>query len=435
MTVFSHFEQQIQQQDYLIALSGGLDSSVLLALFAKLRQKRPRLSLRAIHIHHGLSPNADQWLAHCQQYCQQFSIEFITQHVQVNGKNGIESSAREARYHAIARHIRPNETLVTAHHLNDQSETFLLALKRGSGLKGLSAMQRQSQMTIPLDHNQEVTFDILRPLLDLTRSQLEQYALAQKLKWVEDESNQDNRYDRNFLRNVILPPLRQRWKHIDQAIARSAKHCAEQQQLLNELLQQTFSQYYQPQDHSFNIADFADCSPIKQRALLRLWLTELQQPMPSLQQLTQLIQDVVFTRQDANPQFQLGKKVVRRYQQRLYLTDLLTDISQWQSPIQVGQKITLPDNLGEIIINAEKTQGFLTAVWGDKCVNLPQTDEQITLRFAYSGKVKFGNHHESMKKIWQQLGVAPWLRSRIPLIFYGDQFQAALGYFQLNEPK
>lgn len=165
MDLLSNIEKQLKQtsaQGFLIALSGGLDSTVLLSLLAKLRQKQPHLqtlSLRAIHIHHGLSQNADNWAQHCQDLCNQFQIPLIIERVQVDKTNGIEAGAREARYQAIKKYLQTQEMLVTAHHLNDQTETFFLALKRGSGLQGLGAMQQQSVL---------FGMPILRPLLGLS---------------------------------------------------------------------------------------------------------------------------------------------------------------------------------------------------------------------------------------------------------------------------
>ncbi len=267
-------------------MSGGLDSTVLLSLFAKLRQKQPHLpplSVRAIHIHHALSPNADCWVQHCQNLCDQFQIPLIIERVQVDKANGIEAGAREARYQAIKKHLQTQEMLVTAHHLNDQTETFFLALKRGSGLQGLGAMQQQSVL---------FGMQILRPLLGFTRPQLEDYAQQEKLNWVTDESNEDNRFDRNFLRNEILPKLRERWAYFDLAVQRSAQHCFEQQQLINDLLSEAFAEHCQIKNQ-FKLYQFRQYSLAKQTALLRMWLAENQLEMPSKRQLTQLINDVV----------------------------------------------------------------------------------------------------------------------------------------------
>ena len=169
MPLFKQFQTLCDQTGYsrfLIAFSGGLDSTALLSLFIKLRQNRPHFKLRAIHIHHGLSSNADAWVVHCQQICTTFNVPLIVEKVQVEQTDGIEAGARQARYQAIARHLQADEILVTAHHLQDQTETFLLALKRGSGIQGLGAMQTQS-----------IVYDlpVFRPLLSFSRQQLENH--------------------------------------------------------------------------------------------------------------------------------------------------------------------------------------------------------------------------------------------------------------------
>ena len=428
MDLFSLFQAQIPttSNKLLIAFSGGLDSTALLSLVKKLSKKRLHLSLRAIHIHHGLSPNADTWTAHCQQLCEQFAIPLIIEKVKVEMHDGIEAGAREARYQAISTHIQPDEYLVTAHHLNDQTETFFLALKRGAGLQGLGAMQKESQL---------FGMPILRPLLSFSRSELENYVQQENLSWVEDESNQDNHYDRNFLRNQILPELRQRWGHFDHAVQRAAQHCFEQQQLINELLQTCFKQHIIEDQKQFSLLNFLDYSSQKQTALLRMWLAKNQIAMPTQVQLMHIIDDVIKAKADAAPQFQLGEHIIRRYQQCLYLTEKFADLSQTCLDMQLNQQITLPDNLGTICA-AHNARGILVH-WNDKQVQLADTQEPIQIRFAYTGKVKRQHNRpaETMKKIWQELGVPPWQRNRIPLIFYGETLQSAVGFFRVFHEK
>ena len=426
MDLLSAFEQQLNAttaQCFLIALSGGLDSTALLSLFSKLSQKQPHFSLRAIHIHHGLSPNADNWAAHCQALCDQFQIPLGIDHVQVDKTNGIEAGAREARYFAIKKHLRTDEVLVTAHHLNDQTETFFLSLKRGSGVQGLGAMQPQSTL---------FNMPIFRPLLAFTREQLEDYVRDENLTWITDESNADNRYDRNFLRNQILPTLRDRWAHFDSAVQRSAQHCFEQQQLINELLAETFREHCQT-SAEFQLLNFAQYSTAKQTALLRMWLAENHNEMPSKRQLAQLIEDVVFAKEEANPQFQLGEKIIRRYQSCLYLTRKFADLRNICIYLS-GNSIELPDRLGKLTY--QKNEQNITFSWQNYTPVLAHTELPISVRFAYSGKVKYHpkRPRETMKKIWQSLGVPPWLRNRIPLIFYGDELQCAVGFFQVFTP-
>ncbi|VEH66102.1 tRNA(Ile)-lysidine synthase [Rodentibacter pneumotropicus] len=425
MDLFSAFEQQLKQttaQHYLIALSGGLDSTALLSLFAKHRQNRPHFHLRAIHIHHGLSPNADSWVEHCQSLCDQFHIPLIIEYVQVDQTKGIEAGAREARYQAIQYHIQPNETLATAHHLNDQTETFFLALKRGSGLQGLGAMQPQSEL---------FGMNIFRPLLSFTREQLEHYAQTENLTWIYDESNDDNRYERNFLRNEILPKVRERWTHFDRTVQRSAQHCFEQQQLINELLQDCFLEHCQTPTE-FQLRHFSQYSPAKQTALLRMWFSLNQWEMPSKRQLEQLINDVVLAKKEANPQFHLGKQIVRRYQFCLYLTADFLDVTGVCLEMQ-DNHILLPDNLGGLYL--QRTPMHFIFSWQQYSIELPPTDLPIQIRFGYSGKIKYHpkRPREEIKKIWQKLGVPPWQRNRIPLIFYGDKLQSAVGFFKVFE--
>ncbi|MGC6405643.1 tRNA lysidine(34) synthetase TilS [Bisgaard Taxon 45] len=424
-----HFQAEIAQlpatqHQFLIGFSGGLDSTALLLLFAKLREKQPHLQLRAIHIHHGLSANADAWVTHCQQICQQVAIPLIVEQVKVEQHKGIEAGAREARYQAIRKHLLPHEMFATAHHQQDQTETFFLALKRGSGLAGLGAMQRESTLyCLPL----------CRPLLTFTRQMLLDYVKQAGCPWVEDESNTDSRYERNFLRHEVLPRLRQRWPHFDDAVQRSAQHCFEQQQLLNELLQADFESRFDHANRTFNIANFSDFSLLKQKALLRRWLVACDLPMPSTIQLEQLIQDLLFAQKDRHPQFKLGDKILRRHQETLFITRAFQEVSKIYFDIQLNEPIVLPDNLGEFCLH--KQADHFLARWTaqgqirESC--LPFTNQPIQLRFSYSGTVKLNEKepNKDIKKIWQKLNVPVWQRQRIPLIFYADQLKSAVGFF------
>lgn len=425
MSLIKYIEQEIHhyyryQNKFLIALSGGLDSMVLLSLFAKLRHKLPHLRLRAIHIHHGLSPHADHWATHCEKNCRQLGIPFLLEKVTLFNSSNIEAQARQARYQAIAHYRQPDEILITAHHLNDQVETFFLALKRGSGVQGLSSMQRQSEVeNIP----------IFRPLLAIPRQQLEDYAKNIRLVWMEDESNTNEHYDRNFLRNNILPQLNKRWVHFNQSVVRAAQHCTEQQALLNELLQAEFQQYYSESDRTLSIQSFSNFSFAKQKALLRRWFQIQQIQMPSSVQLTQILQDVIQAKADRMPTFQLGNQFLRRYQHRLFITPHFADLSSYLIPCALDETITLPDGLGDIQLRNH--QGKILIHWQTTHITLPMPTENLSIRFAYSGKVKLSaaGRNQDIKKVWQSLQVPPWQRSRIPLIFDGERLQSAVGFF------
>lgn len=424
MNLLTEFQSKLHHNQYLIAFSGGVDSTALLSLFAKSREIQPHLQLRAIHIHHGLSPNADKWLQHCVQICTQLAIPLITKKVHINKKKGIEQGAREARYQAIAEERLPNEIVVTAHHLQDQTETFFLALKRSSGIKGLSAMQMESEL---------FGMPIFRPMLKWKKESLKDYVQAQNLAWIEDESNTDNRYERNFLRNEILPKLRERWSYFDQAVQTTAQRCYEQQQLLNELLADDFNQNYDQTDRTFDVSNFAQYNVNKQNALLRMWLEKLGEPMLGEQPLAILLKNVIFAKADANPQYVLLDKSIRRYQNKLYLLPKFTDVTDFCAELTIGQTLLLPDYLGNLQLI--KTSENLTALWQTGTHEfhsiLPLTNEKITVRFGYSGTVKLhaNDLNRDIKKLWQKFNVPVWQRTRIPLIFYGETLKSAVGFF------
>lgn len=395
----------------LVAFSGGLDSSVLLHLLVGLRQQLPDLQLRAVHVHHGLSAFADPWVAHCQQQCAAWQLPLVVQHVQVDSQHGgIEAAARAARYSAFASTLAAGETLLTAQHLDDQCETFLLALKRGSGPAGLSAMAVQTA----LGEN-----SLLRPLLGHSRQQLEAYAQQHQLSWIDDDSNQDSRFDRNFLRLQILPLLNQRWPHFAAATARSASLCAEQEQLLDELLAEQLHLLLD-EDRTLAIDGLLTCSPARRFALLRRWIALFGVTMPSREQLQRLWDEVALSRADAEPQLQLGQYQIRRFRRRLSLLPLMADLHDIWLSWSLNGPLTLPDGLGELVSGE-----------GDICLCVPQPQQKVSIRFTAQGKHRIlgRTHSRLIKKLWQELGIPPWQRERIPLIYYDDQLIAALGVF------
>ncbi|WP_127957334.1 tRNA lysidine(34) synthetase TilS [Serratia microhaemolytica] len=416
-------EQLGEQRQLLVGFSGGLDSTVLLDALWRLRQQQPDIQLRAVHVHHGLSRFADQWVAHCQQQCDHWQIPLRVHYVQLDSTQaGIEAAARQARYRAFRQTLQVHEALLTAHHLDDQCETLLLALKRGSGPAGLGAMLAQGQSG---QHR------LLRPLLAISRQQLERYAQQHALRWIEDESNQDTRFDRNFLRRDVVPLLSQRWPHFAQAVARSASLCAEQEQLLDELLAEPLAELTD-HNNAISIEGLSCCSAAKRAALLRRWIASSALPLPSRDGLHQLWQQVALSKPDAEPVLQLSGYQVRRFQQRLYLLPPMADLSQHCLLWHGETRLLLPDGLGSLQTGE-----------GPCVLRAPHADEQVTVRFSAAGRVRVVGRAGSrpIKKLWQELAVAPWLRKRIPLIYYNQQLIAAVDHFiteagqpQLGQP-
>lgn len=387
----------------VVAFSGGLDSTVLLHQLRCWQQQHPESRLRALHVHHGLSPNADRWATHCQAICEQWQLPCEVLRVRVDGReSGIEAAARTARYQALSAALKPGELLLTAQHLDDQCETFMLALKRGSGPAGLAAMPT----TRALGSHQ-----LVRPLLNQSRQSLEAYADAHQLVWIEDESNQDLRYDRNFLRQRLLPELYQRWPHFAEATARSAALCSEQEQLLDELLAGQLAELVQP-DGSLHFPPLMTMSERRANALVRRWIAGQGGVMPSREALNRIRDEVMASREDAQPRLRFGQAELRRYRQYLYWLPLLSSLRDtelaWRD---LRQPLALPQNLGTL--HASQSQSLL---------RYPQPDEQVSVRFHAQGHVHLVGRQggREMKKVWQELQIPPWQRERLPLIFYNQ---------------
>ncbi|MEN5016668.1 tRNA lysidine(34) synthetase TilS [Erwinia sp. Eh17-17] len=413
MSAIAHLERALASEHAaLLAYSGGLDSSVLLHQLVLLRRLRPELQLRAVHIHHGLSPLADSWAEHCQQQCAQWHVPLEVIRVKVEARHGgIEAAARTARYQAFAHRLLPGEALLTAQHQDDQSETLLLALKRGSGPAGLAAMPQQQWRGA---HRH------LRPLLAHSRQQIEAWAHQHQLTWIEDESNGDPRYDRNFLRLEVMPLLNARWPHFSRAVARSAALCGEQEQLLDELLAESLSTLVDDSG-ALSVTPLRDISEARRAALLRRWIAGQQGSMPSRDALLRLWQEVACSREDAEPRLRLGGNEVRRYRDRLYWLPLMSSLARCSLAwTDLSQPLLLPDGLGQL-------QPHHCGI----ALRCPQPGEAVSVRFQAQGSFSIVGRAGSrpLKKLWQEQGIPPWQRERTPLIFYGDRLIAAAGVF------
>ncbi len=404
---------QSQPQKVVLALSGGVDSRVLLDLLSQYRRDTGSDCL-AVHVHHGLSQNADSWAQQCQAWCQDAQIELVVERVELalTGRS-IEESAREARYLALAKHIEVGDVLLTGQHCDDQLETFLLALKRGSGPKGLSAMAK----TMPFARGK-----IIRPLFTASRSDIECYANSKGLNWVEDESNQDTRFDRNFIRHQVAPVLQQRWPHFSKAVQRSSELCAEQEALLEELLSEKL-QHALVADERLSIDALAAQSERVRGQLIRMWFARLGQKMPSRDHLNKIWSQVALARQDANPILNLSQGQIRRSGGDLYWLETVKDISTWQRDIGLEQIVELPEELGTLQLSAS-TYGQLSAaaLSGGK-LRVMFNPEGLSAHPSERG------HSRKLKKLFQEYGVPSWQRRRLPILMCGERVVAIADLF------
>ncbi|MGB4073187.1 tRNA lysidine(34) synthetase TilS [Pseudomonas sp.] len=399
---------------WCVALSGGLDSTVLLHLLASLAQREALPPLSAIHIHHGLQAAADAWPAHCRELCAALSVSLQVEYVQVAPGASLERAAREARYAAFAARLGAGEVLLTAQHRDDQAETLLFRLLRGAGVQGLSAMPVSRALGVG---------QLVRPLLNCSREELLAYAREHKLTWIEDPSNADERFSRNYLRRQVLPALLSRWPQAATNMARSAAHLSEAAQLLDELAQQDMAAAEDATEFAWlslpNLAlpALRALSEPRQRNALRYWLRPLT-TMPDSEHWAgwQTLRDAAV---DAAPIWRLAGGELRRSDECLWWLsgDWLCTPPPLAQPIQSNQSVSLPGN-GHV-----QVVGALSA--GDWRLAYRQGGEQMLLA---------GRGRRDLKRLLNERRLPSFVRDRLPLLLLDGQVMALANLPGLHGP-
>ena len=397
---------------FKLAYSGGLDSHVLLHALAALRTEYS-CTLSAIYVDHGLQPSATAWGEHCARICEQLDVAFVRAHIEVSGitGNGLEAAARRERYRALQSLLLPGEILLTAHHRDDQAETVLLQLLRGTGVAGLAAMPMRANFGAG---------ELARPLLGVTRTALHAYAVEQQLHWIEDPSNHDTRLRRNFVRAEILPRLATQWPEADAMLARTARYAAETLELLDETAAQDLSACRQSADYSLqalSVAAVAQLSEAHQRNLLRYWLREQGLRVPGTRTLNQVLRQLRHAPRSQHACVRWPDAEIWRYR------DLLVAV-----PIQAA-----PDPELDVVWDLQKPLelpgvGHLRAepVSGHG-LSVARLNGALSIRLRRGGETLLlpgHRHHHALKKLLQAEGVSPWLRARLPLLYAGDTLAA-----------
>lgn len=385
-----------------IAYSGGRDSHVLLHWLAGQRAALAPHRLRAIHVDHGLHPDSASWTDHCAAVCAALALPLDVRRVDARPARGesAEAAARTARYAALAADMQAGDLLLTAHHQDDQAETVLLALLRGAGLAGAAAMPGLRRFGPGW---------LLRPLLDWPASRLARYAHTHALHWVEDPSNGDARFDRNFLRGEVLPLIGRRWPAASAGLARHAAHAAEAQALLDELAAADGATA-----DTLPVTHLAALSAPRQRNLLRGWLRANGVPAPSRARLDALRHQALTARADRLPYLPLGEHAVRMWQGRLHLTPEPLPAGpagpvQWQ----LDTPLDLP-GIGRLQAHVSVGAGIAAALLGQPAM------VEVRFRSDISGG-------KALKKRLQVMAMPPWERGRVPLLFRGAQLLQVAG--------
>ena len=398
----------------LLALSGGLDSIVLLYLLTDVRA-RLQFELHAMHVHHGLSTNADVWADFCAAQCQQLDVPLQIVHVNVaknpdykNSEQGIEAEARQLRYNALFAYSVEDKVpdfVVTAHHQDDQAETLLLQLFRGAGVKGLSSM--------PVV---DTTRRLLRPLLNISRQTVHEYAVQHGIQWCDDESNDNTQYDRNFVRHEVMPVLESRFKSIKAVLARTASHMAEASELLETLAAQDAEGMLS--DNCLCLQALSELSIARAKNVLRWWFAQNGLAMPAAEHLNEIVEQLFNSGKDADLNIKLQHLYLRKYQQRAYLCENKT--TEPFDLVWNGEDVLMLPSGGKLL--------FQQVIGAGLALKQGVTKLRITNR---DGGERFKpdalRPTRTLKYLLQEINMPPWQRAYMPLIYWEDKLACVPG--------
>jgi tRNA(Ile)-lysidine synthase len=411
-----------------VAYSGGIDSSVLLDLchrYISDTSSSEAIKLSALHINHGISKHADAWQTHCQQVCNALNIDFYSVSVQVKAKarNSLEALARDARYQAINdwadKHfasLKEKGIVLLGQHQDDQAETFLLQLKRGSGVKGLASMP--AQFTSPQGHC------FARPLLSISQSLINDYAQSYQLVYIEDDSNQDVRFDRNFLRKNVLPIINNRWPSFSKTVSRTALLCQQQSQLVEMFARQTLNEFGQEAqsapilsryEHSLlEIDKLLSIDELLQTEVLRVWLSD-HQVFPSFAQLNEVL-TLCHATKDAQPEVIVSNRRLRRFDGYLVI------VTEAEKPLLGSTIEHLPFEYRHSLFGFSVRLSKLD-------INKPEFANENRYQLGYASlnakvKVQVNRPSKSIKQWCKECKVPPWYRENLPMITSGSDVKA-----------
>lgn len=394
-----------------VGFSGGLDSHVLLHLLS-LHKPHLRPKIVAIHINHGLNERADEWSAHCKKVCNDLGLEFrlVTVNAKAPSGESPEAWARLVRYNAMRDVVEEDDILLTAHHKDDMAETLLIQLLRGSGPAGLSAMP------------QVVRFGNgwhCRPLLAYNRQELHQLADECGLSWIEDDSNQDRKFDRNYLRHNVIPVIKDRWPSMTQTLSRAAGIQAESSFLLGELARIDLAECKHQQTGALKVTVLNSFSRARAANVIRYWIKLQGLSTPTASQLHRIINDVLNSKVDAEPCVEWEGIQLRRYRNSIFITQSLPDKSskQGEGRWQLNSECRLI--MGSLSAKRGKGNGIKVG----KC-----PDNGVIIKYRHGSElIKKGGHHHSLKSLYQESGVPSCFRDYIPLIYIGEHLVAISG--------
>ena len=397
-----------------IAYSGGMDSSMLLHLFAR-NMRKLESEITAVHVNHNLSPFSESWASHCRTICEKENIEF--KEISINARKikgcSQEAYARELRYSALEEVIGKSDLLLTAHHKNDQAETLIQQLMRGAGPEGLAGMPKIKKF----GHGW-----LARPLLEYTREQVKDYVKIHGVKWIEDESNLNTDIDRNFIRSHVIPCLQQRWPSAVEIMSRSARHQSDVVDLLKEIAAYDLEITRGDKPDILNISQLKKLTETRMRNIIRYWLKQNNHQPPSAVVMDNIIKELIYAGKDRMPCIKWHATEIRRYRDNIYV---MKPFKRPQADTFISWNMDKPLDIdyGNLVATRVTGRGIRTESINGNMVEVCFRNGGEKIRL--TGRK--GTHE--VKKLFQEYGVPPWLRSRVPLLYVDGKLAAVTGYW------
>lgn len=394
----------------VLGYSGGLDSTVLLAALVRAGLGE---RLLAVHVHHGLQPQADDWLAHCREQARAFGVAFAAAHLNLASGANLEERARDERRRALLGHLPEEGALLLAQHADDQAETLLLRLLRGAGPRGLAAMSADRDW-----HGRR----LLRPLLDYPRAALEQLAALWQLQWIDDPSNAQTHHDRNYLRQRVMPLLHERWPAASDTLGRDAALQSEAAMLLDEMTDEDL-QRLQRADGSLDLEGLRRLSPARRANLVYGWLRRRGIRPPARKVLARLDSELLGAGEDRQPEIVWPGAALLRFRDGLYLLNEAQRV-----PLTGEHALALEPGVsraGPVAIEIQPAEAGLGSGSG---IILPGSLSGVRLAAARGGeRLLYRGLHRQVSELWRQAGLPPWCRRQLPLFWQGEQLLAVAG--------
>ena len=390
--------------EFLIAYSGGCDSTALL-YFANKTARKNKINIRAIHVNHNLNKESKKWENHCKEFCKGINVELYIENVNIILKPGdsVEEKAREERYLSIYSQMGKKTLMMTAHHGDDQAETFLYQLFRGSGAKGLSSMPRIKKIKKGFH---------FRPFLAFNKKTLEDFVAFKSLSYVEDLSNNNTDFSRNFIRKEILPSIKRKWPSCASTISRSAQNLSELFKLNEDLATIDIQKFLVKNICKLSISvrglDKYRCNNV-----IRYWISKNNYRMPSSEQMNSIYSNVINAGKDKVPFFLCSEYEIRRHNDYI---EIMLPLKKHDPSIIYKWKYM--ENLIITNLSLNLSWNDLEKRFGRKIAY------DVEVRFRKSGEnIKLYNSKKSLKDHMREINMPPWKRDRTPLIYIDKELR------------